>query len=51
MSETKKTRPPGVTVTWTKDGGIRLRAPGPNAPDLRTVLPGRDQRIEPRRDL
>lgn len=37
-TKTKKTRPSGVTVTMTKNG-FRLRAHGPNAPDLRTVIP------------
>lgn len=34
----KKPRSSGVTVTMTKNG-FRMRAHGPNAPDLRTVLP------------
>jgi hypothetical protein len=35
----KRPRPSGVAVTLTKGGGFRLRAFGPNAPDLRTVVP------------
>lgn len=31
-------RPSGVKVTMTK-GGFRLKAFGPSAPDLRTVIP------------
>ncbi len=37
---TKKLRPSGVTVTRTKSGGIRMKAFGPSAPDLRAVVPG-----------
>jgi DnaJ-class molecular chaperone len=36
---TKKPRPSGVMVTMTKGGGFRMKAFGPNAPDLRTVVP------------
>jgi hypothetical protein len=36
---TKKPRPSGVRVTMTKDGSFRMKAFGPNAPDLRTVIP------------
>jgi hypothetical protein len=39
-TKTKKPRPSGVTVTRTKSGGFRMKAYGPNAPDLRTVVPG-----------
>ncbi len=39
-TKTKNPRPSGVTVTRTKSGGFRMRAYGPNAPDLRTVVPG-----------
>ena len=35
----KKQRPSGVKVTMTKGGGFRMRAFGPDAPDLRTVIP------------
>lgn len=35
---TKKPRTSGVRVTMTK-GGFRMKAFGPNAPDLRTVIP------------
>lgn len=38
--KTKKPLPSGVTVTRTKSGGFRMKAYGPNAPDLRTVVPG-----------
>lgn len=38
--KTKKQRPSGVKVTRTPSGGFRMRAYGPNAPDLRTVIPG-----------
>ena len=38
--KTKKPRPSGVTVTQTRSGGFRMRAYGPSAPDLRTVVPG-----------
>jgi len=31
--------PSGVTVRVTRDGGIHMRAYGPRAPDLRTVVP------------
>jgi len=37
--KTKKPRPSGVTVTQTRSGRIRMKAYGPNAPDLRTVVP------------
>jgi len=37
---TKKHRPSGVKVTMTKGGGFRMKTFGPNAPDLRTVIPG-----------
>lgn len=35
----KKSRPSGVAVRVTRDGGIHMRAYGPAAPDLRTVVP------------
>lgn len=38
-TKSKKVRPSGVTVTRTRDGGFHLRAYGPNAPDLRDVIP------------
>lgn len=39
-TKTKKPRPSGITVTRTKSGGFCMKAYGPNAPDLRTVVPG-----------
>lgn len=39
QAPSKTRRPSGATVTLTKSGGFRLRAYGPNAPDLRTVVP------------
>ena len=39
-AKTKKPRPSGVTVTRTKSGGFCMKTYGPNAPDLRTVVPG-----------
>lgn len=43
----KKSRPSGVTVTRTRSGGYNLRAYGPAAPDLRTVIP---KMFAPRKD-
>jgi hypothetical protein len=37
---TKKSRLPVVRVALTKRGGFRIKTYGPNAPDLRTVIPG-----------
>lgn len=34
-----KSRRSGITVSLTKSGGFRMKAYGPNAPDLRTVIP------------
>lgn len=39
-TRTRRSRPSGVTVTRTRSGGFRMKAYGPNAPDLRTVVPG-----------
>ena len=39
IKKTKKPSHRGVTVTLTKSGGFRVKAYGPNAPDLRTVVP------------
>jgi len=36
----RKQRPSGVTMTTKRDGTITMRAFGPDAPDLRTVVPG-----------
>lgn len=38
-TSTKGSRPSGVAVTRTKGGGFHLKAFGPSAPDLRTVIP------------
>jgi hypothetical protein len=38
-AKTKESRASGVTVTWTKSGGLRMKAYGPNTPALRTLLP------------
>jgi len=40
MTTKKPRRPSGVRVTRTSSGGFRLRTYGPEAPDLRTVVPG-----------
>jgi hypothetical protein len=37
--KSKSKRPSGVTMTTSRDGTITLRSYGPNAPDLRDVVP------------
>lgn len=44
--KTRKPCPSGVTVTMTKRG-YRMKAFGPNAPDLRTVVPGLFGSVKP----
>ncbi len=39
-SKSKSRRPSGVTMTTNRAGQITLRSYGPNAPDLRDVVPG-----------